>query len=61
MLSFAYQEAVGGAVFVLGLILAWRAGEVGLRGRGARRLGVLVGGFLLLAGCQGLLQWLATR
>jgi len=61
MLSFAYQETVGGAVFLLGLILAWRAGEVGPRGRGAWRLGVLVGGFLLLAACQGALQWLATR
>ncbi len=61
MLPFLYQEAVGGAVFALGLALAWRAGEVGVRGRGARRLAVLLGGFLLLAAGQGLLQWLATR
>jgi len=61
MLSFLYQEAVGGAVFAAGLILAWRAGELGLRGRGGRRLAVLVGGFLLLAALQGTLQWMATR
>jgi hypothetical protein len=61
MVSFLYQELVGGAVFVLGLILVWRSSELGWVGRRGRRVAALVGGLLLLALIQGLLQALALR
>ncbi len=61
MLPYFYQELVGGLVFLCGLLLVWRGGELGLRGRRARWLGLLLAGFAGLALVQGILQWLATR
>ena len=61
MLSFAYQYLVGGLVFALGLVLVWRGGELGARGRGAKALFGLIAGLGLLALLQGLFQWLAMR
>ena len=61
MVSFLYQELVGGAVFVLGLILVWRSAELGWAGRRGRRVAGLVAGLLLLALIQGLLQAVALR
>ncbi len=58
MLPYLYQYIVGGAVFKIGLDLAWKAGEVGIdTPRNRRRLGVFVGGFLFFAVLQGILQW----
>ena len=62
MLSYLYQYLVGGAVFVFGLVLAWRAGEVGIAtARQRRRLIILVAGLSFFALLQGILQWLAHR
>ncbi|HHN74936.1 MAG TPA: hypothetical protein ENK10_06875 [Acidobacteria bacterium] len=61
MLSFWYQEIIGGAVFALGLVLVWRGGELGLERAGRRRLVVLVGGLVALAALQFALQWAAMR
>ena len=61
VISFWYQELVGGAVFLVGLLVAWRGGELGLGGRRGRRVALLLAGFGLLALLQGLLQWAATR
>ena len=58
MLPYIYQYVVGGAVFKIGLDLAWKAGEVGLDSpRKRRRLAVFIGGFLFFAVVQGILQW----
>ncbi len=58
MHAFLYQYLVGGAVFGLGVFLAWRAGEVGLSTpRKRRRLGILLGGLSFFALLQGILQW----
>ena len=60
MLPYVYQYLVGGAVFGLGIVLAWRSGEVGLdTQRNRRRLGVLLAGFAFFAVVQGVLQWSA--
>jgi hypothetical protein len=59
MVSFLYQELVGGAVFLLGMFLVWRSTELGWSGRRGRRVWALVGGLLLLALIQGALQILA--
>jgi hypothetical protein len=61
MASYLYQYLVGGAVFVLGIVLAWRTGQVGTaKGKPRRRLVVLIGGFLFFAALQGLLlMWSA--
>jgi hypothetical protein len=57
MLSFIYQELVGGAVFFIGLWLAFRSGELGTSGRKGKLTALLLGGLLFLALVQGLLQW----
>ncbi|RMF84512.1 MAG: hypothetical protein D6744_02985 [Planctomycetota bacterium] len=54
---FVYQYAVGGAVFFVGVLLAARQGYVGLRGRPAARLAVVLGGFAGFALLQGWLQY----
>ena len=59
MLSFLYQEIVGGFVFLTGLWLVRYCGELGVARRGGRRLGMLLAGFALLALLQGALQWAA--
>lgn len=52
-----YQYGLGGVVFVFGLIIAWRQGYVGLRGRGLVWLLAMVGGLLFFAGLQSWLQY----
>jgi hypothetical protein len=48
--SFVYQYAVGGAVFVAGMVALVRAGAIRLDRRSGRRaVGLLVGGFVLYA------------
>ena len=59
MLPFTYQLAVGGAVFLAGVWLVFRSGELGWRGWPGLRLAGLVAGLLMLALMQGLLQWAA--
>lgn len=59
--AYLYQYAVGGAVFLIGVIVAWRTGEVGPRpGRPRRRLLVLMAGLAWFALLQGLLLWLGN-
>ena len=54
--SYLYQYLVGGLVFVIGIVVAWRAGELGLRPkRLRRRLLVLLAGFFFFALLQGIL------
>ncbi len=49
--SFVYNYAVGGLIFVVGMIYAWRQGEVGLATRHMRRnTFTMVGGLLLVFG-----------
>jgi hypothetical protein len=51
--SFWYNYAVGGLIFVIGLLYAHRQGEVGFKTRRARRnLFMLVGGLALIFGMQ---------
>ena len=59
--AFIYQYVVGGVVFAVGLIYAWRQGYVGLRGRGLRNLIILVGGFIGYMAVQGHLQFASMR
>lgn len=52
-----YQYALGSLVFLVGLLYAWRQGYLGLSGRRAVWLSVLVGGLAGYAGLQGYLQY----
>ncbi len=54
---FIYQYAVGGAVFLVGLIYAYRQGAIGLSGRPLRNLIILLIGLAALMGLQGYLQY----
>lgn len=54
---FVYQYAVGGAVFVVGMIYAAKQGYIGLRGRPLAHLVVLVAGLAAFAGVQAYLQY----
>jgi solute:Na+ symporter, SSS family len=54
---FVYQYTVGGIVFLVGLVFAWRQGYVGLRGPGRTHLLLLVGGLAAIAGLQGWLEY----
>ncbi len=54
---YAYQYAIGGFVFLTGLIYAARQGYVGFSGRKLVNLAILVGGLLAFAGVQGYLQY----
>ncbi|MCA9570441.1 MAG: hypothetical protein KC656_21505, partial [Myxococcales bacterium] len=53
---FVYQYAIGGLVFVVGLLYAARQGYF-TGAQGMRHLVVVVGGFLALAGLQAWLQY----
>ena len=55
--AFAYQYLVGGAVFSVGMFVAWRQGYVGLRGSALRNLLVTLGGLGFFMGLQGWLQY----
>jgi len=57
METYLYQYLVGSVPFILGLVVAWRQGYLGLSGPGLRWLLVMVGGLLLFAGAQGALQF----
>ena len=57
MSAFLYQYLIGGLVFSVGLVYAWRQGFVGLRGRPMRNLTLLLLGFAALMGLQGYLQF----
>jgi len=61
MLSFLYQELVGGAIFFIGMWLVTGTGDLGLRGRPGKRVALLIAGFLALALIQGTLQWVGQR
>lgn len=51
-----------GLVFWIGLFLAWRQGEAGLKTKRQRFwLLVLVGGFAFYAGLHGLFQFVLSR
>ncbi len=54
--SYLYQYLVGGLVFAVGIAVAWRTGQIGLRPLARRRrLLVLLGGLLFFAAVQGAL------
>jgi hypothetical protein len=56
-LPLIYQYAVGGAVFVAGLVISFRAGAIDLRLRSDRFwLGATIGGLVVLFGVH--LGWL---
>ncbi|MFQ5805573.1 MAG: sodium:solute symporter [Phycisphaerae bacterium] len=57
MNPYLYQYTIGGLIFLIGLVFAARQGYVGLTGRKALNLAVLVGGLLAFAGVQGYLQF----
>lgn len=54
---FLYQYSVGGGVFFLGAIFAWKQGYFGVSGSGLRNLVVALGGLAIFAGVQGFLQY----
>ena len=54
---FLYQYAVGGVVFTVGLVFAWRQGYVGTSGAALRNLVVCLLGFAFFAGLQGYLEY----
>ena len=58
---FAYNYLVGGMVFVVGLIIAWRMGAVGFSGAGARWLLLSIGVFAFFFCTQGFLQFIAPE
>ena len=54
---FLYQYGVGGVVFAVGMVVAWRQGYVSLEGRGLRNLILCLGGLFAFAALQGWLQY----
>jgi hypothetical protein len=62
LINFLIYFAVMGGVFLLGLILAWRQGDVGLKGRKRLlNLGWMVGGFLFYVLLIGSLQFVFSQ
>jgi hypothetical protein len=58
VLAYLIQYLGLGSVFFFGLWVAWRQGDVGLKGRRQRLwLGLLAGGYLLYAGIHGFFQF----
>ena len=57
MISFVYSYAVGGLIFLAGLVIAYRAGYINRSAKGMRNLGVclLVAGFFM--SLQAILQF----
>lgn len=55
--GYIYQFALGGIVFAIGVIYAWRQGYVGLQGRAFFNLILLFASMLLFAAVQGYLQY----
>jgi len=59
-LCFLYLYVGFGAVFAIGMIYAWRQGDVGLGdARQRRNLLTMVGGYLLYAVVHGFFQFIA--
>ena len=56
---FIYNFVCGGAVFVFGLVLAWRQGSLGLSGKGRRNLCLALGVFSFYFILQAFLQYKA--
>ncbi|MFL3665767.1 MAG: sodium:solute symporter [Verrucomicrobiota bacterium] len=56
---FIYNFVCGGAVFVFGLVLAWRQGSLGLSGKGLRNLCLALGVFSFYFILQAFLQYKA--
>ena len=54
---FLYQYAVGGTVFGVGMIYAYRQGYVGLSGKALQRAILMLGGLAFFAILQGYLQY----
>ncbi|MEZ4317799.1 MAG: sodium:solute symporter family protein [Myxococcota bacterium] len=54
---FVYQYAVGGLVFLVGMLYAFRQGYLGLSGDGLRNALVMTGGLLAIAALQGWLEY----
>jgi solute:Na+ symporter, SSS family len=57
METFLYQYIVGGFVFLVGVLVAFRQGSLSWTGHGGRWLAILVAGLLFFAGIQGFLQF----
>jgi len=55
--SFLYQYSIGGVVFLIGMVYAWRQGYVGLGGGKLRNLLLMIGGLVFYMGLQGYLQY----
>ena len=56
---FIYNFVCGGAIFVFGLVLAWRQGSLGLSGKGRRNLCLVLGVFGFYFILQAFLQYKA--
>lgn len=54
---FVYQYAIGGVVFVVGMLYAARQGYLGFSGQGLRNTVVMLAGLAAMAGVQGYLQY----
>lgn len=54
---FVYQYVVGGLIFGVGLVYAFRQGYVGFRGRRLVNLALMLGGLAFYAVLQGFLQY----
>ncbi|MEE2750953.1 MAG: sodium:solute symporter family protein [Myxococcota bacterium] len=54
---FVYQYCIGGGVFLVGMIYAWRQGYVGLQGKALTNLGLMVAGFAFFMGLQAYLEY----
>jgi hypothetical protein len=60
--SYVYQYGVMLAVFILGMVLCWKQGDVGFSsGRRRRNLLLLVGGMLFFMVLQGFLQFMGPK
>lgn len=57
MEAYLFQYGLGGLIFVVGMVFAWRQGYVGLRGRPLFNLVVCLGGLFAFAALQGYLQF----
>ena len=55
--AYIYQYSVGGLVFAIGMLYAWRQGYVSLSGHGLRNFAILCGGLAVLMAIQGYLQY----
>jgi len=52
-----YQYSVGGIVFLIGMIYAYKQGYVGTTGKGLTNTLIVCGGFLFFLGLQSYLQY----